>query len=282
MGLNHARCVTAHPRTQLAMAVEPDEGRAKANIGCPVESTVVALIGQVDAAIIAVPTAMHAFVATPLLKAGISCLIEKPYVANAAEAEALMQTARDSEAVIRVGHIERFNPAVSVLLSRPPRNIRSITARRLNAASARVTDVDVVLDLMVHDIDVVLNLKGDKVTKLTAEGDRDQAIAKLTFDDGAVATIGASRKVTSVTRDLKVVGEKIEMTVDYQRRSLVEVRNESEGVRARTVDVPQHDPLTAQLSAFLAAREGKQTGVTPGEATAVMQVAWRIQAALKL
>src|SRR6185312_8583720 len=119
--------------------------------------------------------------AAPLLRAGISCLVEKPLAATDADIAQMIAAAREGKAVLQVGHVERFNPAVETLLAAAvaPAAIRALAARRMSAASARVTDIDVVTDLMVHDLDVVLALKGGDVAGVQAAGDDDHAVALL-------------------------------------------------------------------------------------------------------
>jgi predicted dehydrogenase len=281
MGLKHVRAVSAHPQAKLVAAIEPDPERAKVDVGCPIFADAVALIGKVDKAIVAVPTAVHAKVAEPLLAAGIDCLIEKPFVANEAEARRLHDAARAGKTIVRVGHIERFNPAITALLANPPRDIRALAARRISGASARVTDIDVILDLMVHDLDAVLAIKRQPVIAVSAVGNRDHATALLTFTDATTATVTASRVTPLRLRDLDVLCADRALHVDYIARTLTEHRVTAVGFDATPLPVAPHDALEAQLSAFLAARDGR-SGVTAEEALDVMTVAWRIQAALNL
>ncbi len=279
MGQRHARTIAAHPHARLVMAVECDPSRAKMEIGCPIVAASDDLVGQVDAAVLAVPTAAHAAVAVPLLKAGIHCLIEKPFVASPVEADRIREAAQAGGAVVRVGHIERFNPAIDALFVKAPRDIRAISARRISGASARVTDIDVVMDLMVHDLDIVLALKPTPVQSVAAAGTRDHATALITFADGALATVTASRIAPLRVRDLDVFADDTALHVDYVARTLGEYRRGS-GDAATSCEVPMKDALTEQLSAFLKACAGAATPVTADEARAVMDLAWRIQAAL--
>lgn len=282
MGLRHAKCVAAHPRAQLAAAVEVDATRTTVDLGCPIFPDASALIGKVDVAIVAVPTAFHAPIAVPLLEAGISCLIEKPVVATAAEGKRVAEAGARGNAVVRVGHIERFNPAMIALLSDRPQGIAAIQARRMSGASARVTDIDVVADLMVHDLDSVLEIVKQPVTSVAAAGGRDHAVASITFEDRTVATVTASRIAPVRIRDLDVLCTDRALRLDYLARTLSEITAGPNAPHIMPRHVASNDALTLQLSAFLDARDGKDGGVTLDEAMAVMDLAWRIQAALNL
>ncbi len=282
MGLRHAKCVAAHPRAQLTAAVEVDPTRATVDIGCPVFSDVAMLAGKIDAAVVAVPTAFHAPIAAPLLEAGISCLVEKPFVATAAEGKRLEDAAERGNATVRVGHIERFNPAMIALLADRPQGILAVQARRMSGASARVTDIDVVADLMVHDLDSVLAIVKQPVLSVTAAGTRDHAVASITFADRTTATVTASRVSPARIRDLDVLCTDRALRLDYLGRTLSEVTPGPNAPHIMPRHVASNDALTLQLSAFLDAREGKTAGVTLDEAMSVMDLAWRVQAALGL
>jgi predicted dehydrogenase len=279
MGARHARCVAAHPEATLAAVVDvaqgPREDLAK-ELGVPAYAHAREIVGKADAAIVAVPTALHAEIATEFLGNGIACLVEKPFVSDHNEGAQVIAGARIRNAVLQVGHIERFNPAVIALLARvgDPGRIRTITARRISAASARVKDIDVIMDLMVHDIDVTMALKRQRVVNVAATGNADHAVATLTFRDGATAMITASRTQPGRIRDLAVALDDGSLEMDYIARTLKE-----NGVPLMVHD---HDALGAQLSAFLVAIKGNSVIVSAAEAMDVMDVAWRIQAALGL
>ncbi len=233
-------------------------------------------LSNIDAAVIAVPTAAHAGTALPLLQKGVHCLIEKPFAATEAECRQLMDTAAIARAVLQVGHIERFNPAIEQLLEREiaPEDIKALTARRMGPASARVTDVSVVVDLMVHDLDIVLALKRAPVTRVSASGSRDHAEAILTFSDGAVATLTASRTASERVRDLSVVTGDGEHRVDYIAKSYA-------GAHEMPV-VYAGDALGAELAHFIGCIHGKLRPRVDGEAgLAALKLAWRIEAALE-
>lgn len=274
MGRNHLRAAQAAD-IPIAAVIDTDRASAEAaaeTYGCAVGET----LDGFDAAIIAVPTAAHAPTALPLLNAGIHCLVEKPFAGSEAECQALMDAAAVRQCVLQVGHIERFNPAITALLNHVPdlASVRSLTARRMGPASARVTDISVVLDLMVHDLDIVLALKPQPVTGVQASGTRDHAEATLTFADGATAHLTASRTWPERVRDLVVDAGKT-YAVNYIAKTL-----QIDG------DAPQAftgDALGAQLASFLECiRDHGTPRVTGATALHVMKTAWRIEQALGL
>ncbi|TAL04674.1 MAG: Gfo/Idh/MocA family oxidoreductase [Rhodospirillaceae bacterium] len=288
MGMRHARCVASHPDATLAVLVDVDRARRDAAVtefGAACAETIGEIRGQADAAIVAVPTAAHAAIATSLLGQGIPCLVEKPFVASPAEGVRVAVAAKASGAALQIGHIERFNPAIMALFDRisDPSAVRAMTARRISGASARVTDIDVVMDLMVHDIDVMLALKRQPVVHVDAKGDANHAEASITFADASVADLTASRIHPVRIRDLRVFLDNIGLEVDYIARSLTEIRT-GDGGNAVTTSQPVHtgDALVSQLDAFIAATRGDNIIVPATDALAVMDVAWRVQAALGL
>lgn len=230
----------------------------------------------VTAAVIAVPTSTHAAVAVPLLQKGIHCLVEKPFAATEPDCRALMEAAATTGVVLQVGHIERFNPAIGALFARikAPTIIRAITARRMGPASARVTDISVTTDLMVHDLDIVLALKPMPVLKVDAAGTFDHAEATLTFADGTIATLTASRTAATRVRDLHVSTDEDTYHLDYIAKSLVT------GAIPRAIFAG--DALDAELADFIASIHDRRPPRVTGEAAlAVMTLAWRIEAALR-
>jgi predicted dehydrogenase len=285
MGARHARCVAAHPDAVLTAVVDVDDAKRDTlaqELKCTAYDSADGLTGVVQAAVIATPTATHATFAAALLANGIGCLVEKPFVATAEEGKQVIATAQAANSVVQVGHIERFNPALVALLARMTEStvVRSMTARRISGASARVTDIDVVMDLMVHDIDAVLAVKRKPVVKVEAKGDKDEAQAWVTFGDGTVADLTASRaQPDQRIRDLVVTMDDGTFAVDYIGRTLAEVRRDG---GKTPMPVKTDDALTAQLSAFIAAVRGGGVIVPADDAVSVMDVAWRVQRCLGL
>lgn len=281
MGANYVRALQNTTDVRLTALVDHSVTRAH-HLGAAIGARAAAHLdhaGPVDAAIVAVPTADHADVAVPLLRAGLPCLVEKPLALDAKSCDALQEAAAVGSTVLQVGHVERFNAAVVALraLNLPRADIAQLTARRMNAGSARVLDIDVVLDLMVHDLDVVMALKGEPVTEVRATGSGDHATAALVFADGSTAEITASRVTPGRTRDLALVmKDGTPYALDYIERSL----------RRGDAAVPvtgDANPLGRQVSAFAASiRTGTKPAVSADDAIAVMQVVWRIQRSLGL
>lgn len=289
MGKRHIAAAKRVADVTLAGVVDTDPVQADAAAtlaNCPAFAHIGALEGKIDAAIIAVPTAAHVPLAAPLLAAGIGCLVEKPLAGTEAECRALIAAARDGRAVLQVGHIERFNPAIETLVyaGLPPAAITALAARRMSAASARVLDIDVVTDLMVHDIDVVLTLKKTPVAHVNAKGNDDHAVALISFADGATATLTASRVTATRIRDLDVVTAAEFYHLDYIARTVARSRRRDTGhIDSTDLAVTGTDALSAQLEDFLASVRGEKTPRVTGEdALATMILAAQIRAALKV
>jgi predicted dehydrogenase len=270
MGRNYLRAAKT-AGLEIAAVIDADHEKA---LAAGVEFGLAALTSgsdDFDAMVVAVPTAAHAAVALPLLRNGVHCLVEKPFAASDAECRALIDAAATSGAVLQVGHVERFNPAVEALLSQKiePASIQKIAARRMGPASARVTDISVVLDLMVHDLDIILALKPLPVTDVAISGNIDHAEAEVLFADRTTARLIASRTAATRTRDLVVTTSGGTYHLDYIAKNL-------QG------QVYPGDALADQLSDFMMCiREGKAPRVTGAAALRVMQVTWRIEAALR-
>lgn len=287
MGKRHIATAKRIAGATLAGVVDADAAQAQAAAdmgGCAIFPDAGSLVGKIDAAILAVPTAAHVSLAATLLTAGIACLVEKPLAGDEAGCRALIEAAK-GRAVLQVGHIERFNPAVETLVyaDLPPASIRALAARRMSAASARVLDIDVVTDLMVHDIDVVLKLKNTAVTHVDAKGDDDHAVALIGFADGATATLTASRVTATRIRDLDVVTPDAFYHLDYSAKTVSRSRRRDTGhIEQTDLAVTGADALSAQLEDFLASvRDAREPRVTGEDALAVMALTARIRAALK-
>lgn len=271
MGRNHLRAAAASG-FKIAGIFDLDSERARAasaEFGFPVLEN----FGDLEAAIVAVPTAGHTSSALPLLQKGIHCLVEKPFAATEAECRRMIDAAAIAGAVLQIGHIERFNPAVTALMDAAPAHITHMAARRAGTASARVMDISVVSDLMVHDLDVVLALKKMAVTEVKATGNRDDATAALTFADGSTAVVSASRVATARVRELQVTTPDKRYDLDYIAKSL--------GRDGQTPMVYTGDALSAQMTDFVTSIEKKRLPRVTGEtALSVMKLCWRIEAAL--
>ena len=281
MGANYVKAVQGLADVGIVAVIDEKVERAN-QVGAVIGARAAASLshaGEFDAVIVAVPSVQHRAVAEPLLARGIHCLVEKPLALAQEDCRALMSAAQAGKACLQVGHVERFNPAVQALLALklPPSTIRGLAARRMNSTSARVSDIDVVLDLMVHDIDVVLALKRERVTDVRATGTADHAVAVLSFADGTAAQLTASRVTQGRTRDLTLEMKDGEVyALDYMERTLMR--------DGATLPVAGNaNNLGRQMQSFArAVRTGETPMVSGEDALAAMDVVWRIQAGLGL
>jgi predicted dehydrogenase len=232
LGRIHARLASKLPEFIVAAIIDPVcEAREKlANeTGARGFDNFRDAIGEIDAAVVATPTAAHHAVAGELLRAGIPVLVEKPLAPTLAQANELVQLARKQNLVLQVGHVERFNPALE-LIARQVRDPRFIQATRTSSYSFRSTDIGVVLDLMIHDLDVALNLAQSPVRQVFAMGisvlgdHEDMAYAQLQFESGCVAQFTASRVSYQIERSLKVFTSRMFAAVDYSTRKATMVK----------------------------------------------------------
>ena len=223
---------------RLAAAIEPDCGRAaetEAQYGVPVFASVAELLGsgtRVDAASVAVPTVQHHAVASALLDGGLDVLVEKPLAATLAEADDLVERAERAGRILQVGHLERFNPAVLAVEPRIKRPM-FFEAHRLSIFTPRSLDVDVVLDLMIHDLDIVLTFAASSVREVRAVGlpilspKVDIANVRVEFESGCVANFTASRVSTERVRKLRFFQPRQYVSIDYARRDLLVIQLDS-------------------------------------------------------
>lgn len=201
LGRHHARLLAALPGAQLVAVVDTDRGRAEEvakAAGCQALVSVADLPAALDAVSVAVPTEAHAELAVPFLDRGVAVLVEKPIARTLAEADAMIAAAERSGALLATGHTERFNPAVAAVLGRVERP-RFVEVHRLGTFPDRSLDIDVVFDLMIHDLDLLLATVGEAVVSVEAvgvpvlTGRVDIANARLTFGSGCIANLTASR-----------------------------------------------------------------------------------------
>ena len=259
-GKNHCRVVHESARAELCAVVDTDAARA-AESGSLYQAQPLAdfraLAGMVDAAVVAVPTTSHEAVACALLAAGIDVLVEKPIAPDMAAAGRMVEAAERHGRILQVGHLERFNPAV-VELERRATLPLFFEIHRLNLFSPRSLDVDVVLDLMIHDVDIVLALAQAEPLEIRAAGIRilsqkvDIANVRLQFPNGCVANLTASRVSTERVRKLRLFQPRQYLSLDYGRQDLV-VFSVGEGrqIGFEKAPVVSGEPLKLQLDAFL-------------------------------
>ena len=222
-----------------------------------------ALAGRVDAAIIAAPTSAHAEVGCRLLEAGMDLLVEKPLAPDLASADRLVAAAEKAGRILQVGHLERFNPAV-VELERRATLPLFFEIHRMNLFSPRSLDVDVVLDLMIHDVDVVLALTGAEPEEIRAAGVSilspkvDIANVRLQFANGCVANLTASRISTERVRKLRLFQPAQYLSLDYTRQDLAIFSVNHGQIGFEQAPVAKGEPLKLQLEAFLDSLETRK------------------------
>jgi predicted dehydrogenase len=292
LGRHHARILSSLPGVELVAVVDVDPGRAAAVAaatgGTPL-GAVEQLPDDLDAVVVAVPTERHLETALPLIQRGIGVLVEKPLASSSGEAEALIAAARRSGTTLATGHTERHNPAVSAaipLLQRP----RFIEVHRLGTFPERSLDIDVVFDLMIHDLDVVLACVGGEVTGIEAIGvpvltDRvDIASVRLRFASGCLANLTASRISRERVRKIRFFQPEGYLSLDYAQQELEMFRlvrqdGARPSIEGGRIDVAREEPLRLELLDFLAAvRSGRPPAVTGEDGLRAVALAERIVA----
>ena len=278
LGRHHARILASVPDVNLVAVV--DVNRARADEIAATNRTQALydyrdVIGRVDAVTLAVPTALHAEIGCACLAAGLATLVEKPMARSLAEADALIAAAAKGGAVLGVGHTERFNPAVaaaSPLLSDP----RFIEVHRLGTFPERSLDIDVVFDLMIHDLDVVLSIVKSDVESLEAVGVPvitprvDIANARVRFANGCIANLTASRISRDRVRKIRFFQPAAYVSIDYAAQKVEVWRlDRSTGpvpsIQGGELDVVQEEPLLRELTDFVDAARRKRRPMVSGE-----------------
>jgi predicted dehydrogenase len=276
LGQHHARVYAGLPGVRLVGVHDAVRARAEevaGRQGTAVFDDVGALLDAVDAVSVAVPTVDHHRVALQALEAGRDVLVEKPMAATLAEADDLIRVAERRQRLLQVGHIERFNPAVAVLSGAGHRP-RFIEAHRLASFSPRSLDIDVVLDLMIHDLDIVLWLDGSDPVQVDAVGvpvltpRADIANARLRFGSGLIANLTASRVSAEKVRKFRVFSPRTYMSLDLAARSAAVHRlvgtNEKPEISVERTVAADDEPLARQLSAFVSSVRSRSSPVVSG------------------
>ncbi|HUJ75457.1 MAG TPA: Gfo/Idh/MocA family oxidoreductase [bacterium] len=292
LGRFHAQKYAALPHCKLVGVVDPDSKRAQdigKEVGVPAFGHVEEVLPRVDAVSVVVPTAAHYAVARTCLLAGKHALVEKPLAATVAEAQELVTLAGRRNVVLQVGYLERFNPA---FLACKPRIGRPtfVEALRIHSFLERGSDVDVVLDLMSHDLDLVLSLMGSPVRDLHAVGlslmtaRTDLANVRLIFENGGVANLTASRISRKAERKLRLFQQDSYFSMDFQQPAArvytagpQPAAKAARNVMEEVLDVHKGDALLAEIESFLqAVRTRTAPAVTGEDALKAMLVADRI------
>ena len=297
LGRFHAQKYAGHGGVELVGVVDSNPQRAAevaAEVGCAAFTDHRDLLGKVDLVSIAVPTQYHHAVARDSLLADCHVLVEKPITQTVAEAEELIALAAERKLVLQVGHLERFNPAVKALdglLDNP----LFIESHRLAPFKPRGTDVNVVLDLMIHDIDILLCLVGHPITNINSvglpvlSGEVDIANARLQFANGCVANVTASRASRETLRKIRIFQKDAYFSIDYQNRTIaIFKRQPGANLIPGLPDIvmeerafPQGDPLRDEIEAFIASVQSGQPPVVSGvDGKRALEVAMQITSRL--
>jgi predicted dehydrogenase len=298
MGQHHARVYKELPGVTLVGVTDADETRAQ-SIADRYNTTVYdrrTLLERCDAVSVAVPTRYHHDAASAAINRGVDVLVEKPFVADRRDGHDLVRQAAEAGVTLQVGHIERFNPAIRKLDEIVDGlDVIAIDVRRLGPPVDRDLRDSAVFDLMIHDIDVLLSITDCDVTDVAATSarDGDHVTAQLTFEDGVVATVTASRVTQEKVRDLAITAGDCRVNVDYERQDVAIHRHslpeyfESDGdVRYRHESIVERptiergEPLRCELEAFVeAVSDGTTPPVTGEDGLEALAVASQIERA---
>ena len=273
LGVQHARMISYLEEAELRAVADIDFKKALEignRHGVKYYQNHEEMFDEIDAGIVATPTSEHFHVAMSLLQHGKHVLIEKPIAENVEQGEQLVRVARENNLVLQVGHLERFNPAVEAvenLISEP----KFIEVQRLGSFSARSLDVDVVLDLMIHDLDIILALIKEDVTVIRSSGihvlsDKiDIANARLEFKSGCVATLTASRVHQGKVRKLRIFEPTAYYSIDYIDQEVKIFPLSGRQTDIKTVKIKKEEPLKKELLNFLRCQAEGKTGKVSGE-----------------
>jgi predicted dehydrogenase len=249
-GQNHLRVVRESPNAELTATVDTDPAKASLQ-------DYRQIYGKVDAAIISAPTIFHADIGCDLLSNGIDLLVEKPIAPDLGSADRLIESAARHGRILQVGHLERFNPAVVALESIATLPL-FFEIHRMSVFSPRSLDVDVVLDLMIHDLDIVLALVKSPLEELRAAGVSvlsskvDIANVRLQFEDGCIANLTASRVSTEKIRKLRLFQPQEYLSLDYARQDLAAFSvGPGQKIGFRQPSIAKGEPLQLQFESFL-------------------------------
>ena len=275
LGRFHAKIYAAMPDVELVGVADVNASAAKTvadQYGCRAYTDGRELLDKVDAVSVVVPTVYHAEVARPFLERKVHMLMEKPIAPTYDESLALVEQAEAAGVIFQVGHLERFNAGVMALAERCA-NPRFIEVHRLGPFVDRATDVDVVTDLMIHDIDIVMSLVKSKITNIAANGTPvitdqvDIANARIEFENGAVANVTASRVSNKKLRRIRVFGDRHYYGLDYVDQKLEVTQAVPDGnggrwprIATETLDITPRPPLDTELEYFV---RSVRTGTPP-------------------
>jgi predicted dehydrogenase len=279
LGRHHARILSTLEGVTLTAVADKLPDRAAeiaASTGSRGLTDSTSLIGEVDAVTIAVPTELHRDIAMPFLERGISVLVEKPMARSLAEADEMIAAARKSGATLAVGHTERYNPAVAAVLPLVT-SPRFIEVHRLGVFPERSLDIDVVFDLMIHDLDIILSMVKSEVRSIEAVGvpvltpKYDIANARLRFESGCIANITASRISKDRVRKLRFFQPDAYVSIDYASQEvegarLIKRDGAKPSIQAGSIPVQRDEPLKRELADFVGAVRERRSPIVDGAA----------------
>lgn len=296
LGRFHAQKYKAMPNVELVGVVEPDARRGREiaqELQVPVHSSISPLLGHIDAASVVCPTVSHFHVTRELLNASIHCFVEKPITSTLDEADELIKLALQKRLILQVGHIERFNPAMVFLLNHVTKPM-FIEAHRLSVFKQRAIDVDVVLDLMIHDLDLVLSLMKTMPRELHAVGTAvltpnvDIANARLVFENGCVANLTASRISLTPMRKFRVFepGRYISADSIEQKNVLVSVQASAgeadQRLLPQVIEHEKQDSLLKELHFFIESIRNDSSPLVTGEdGRQALELAMEVKASIE-
>jgi predicted dehydrogenase len=310
MGQHHVRIYSELPQVELVGVVDANAARAgemAEKFKTKPFTRVEEILDKIDIASIAVPTVYHLQAAEPLIRAGKAVLIEKPLAPNSIEGRKILQLAREHHVTVQVGHTERFNPVVRAM-RRLEITPRFIETHRISPFTFRSADIGVVLDMMIHDIDIVLSLVGETPTDVDAVGVavlgkfEDIANARLTFSNGCVANLTASRLALKTERKIHVFSDQAYLSLDYQKKSGIVIKKDANAdilkiahekkiedlaqlanndysklVRIEPIMITDEEPLRAELESFIeAVTTGREPEVSAQAGLNAVETAERI------
>jgi predicted dehydrogenase len=290
LGRLHARILTEMPEVDVIGFVEPDDAIASeivATLNIKRFESVASLAREVDGAIVATPTITHFDVARELLEAGCDVMVEKPITPTVDDARRLIDIANSNNRILQVGHVERYNPAITAVAPLL-KNVLYVEAERLGVFVGRSLDIDVLLDLMIHDLNLVLSFLGQKVVDVRAVGVAvmtekvDITNVRIEFENGAVANLTASRVSQDRVRKIRFFSREAYISVDTKEQEVKGYRLAGKTVLPIDVTVTKQEPLRAELEAFIECVRTRTRPLVSGEdGLAAVELAIRVAKAIE-
>ncbi|MDD4980085.1 MAG: Gfo/Idh/MocA family oxidoreductase [Candidatus Omnitrophica bacterium] len=285
LGSIHAKLYREIESCSLAAVCDTDKARLEeisSNLNVPGYADYQELFGKVDAVSIAAPTKEHHKIASDFLRHKIHTLVEKPFTTNLKEADSLISLARRNKLILQVGHVERFNSAFAATL-KLIKDPQFIECHRLSPFPRRSLDIGVVLDLMIHDIDIVLGLVNSQIKKIEAVGIpvltplEDIANARLTFKNGCVCNLTASRVSDEAMRKIRIFFKNTYISLDYKNEEAFVYKKTDSSISKEALPIEKEQPLKKELSAFIDCVAQNRVPLVSGEvAREALRVAFEI------